>query len=81
MADVSYLKISERSNAERTNMRIEEIASNAKYRKDEQLKNLTIFWESCNFVNLLIFKSDNSKILLKFRQFRKLSNFHSWNFF
>ena len=27
-------------------MRIEEIASNAKYRKDEQFQNLTIFWES-----------------------------------
>ena len=29
-----------------TNMRIDEIANNAKYRKDEQLQNLTIFWES-----------------------------------
>ena len=30
-----------------------------------------------NFENLLIFKFDNFKILLKFRQFRKLSNFHN----
>ena len=29
-----------------TNMRIDEIASNAKYRKDEQFQKLTIFWES-----------------------------------
>ena len=34
-----------------------------------------------NFENLLIFKFDNSKIVLKFWQFRKLSNFHNWNFF
>ena len=34
-----------------------------------------------NFEKLLIFKFDNSKILLKFWQFRKLSNFHYWNFF
>ena len=34
-----------------------------------------------NFENLLIFKFDNSKILLKFGEFRKLSNFHYWNFF
>ena len=30
-------------------MRIEEIASNAKYRKDEQFQNFTIFWESSQF--------------------------------
>ena len=29
-----------------TNTRIDEIASNAKYRKDELLQNLTIFWVS-----------------------------------
>ena len=36
------------------NMRIDEIANNAKYRKDKQLQNLTIFRESsqfCKFVN------------------------------
>ena len=31
---------------ERKNMRIEEIASNSKYRNNEQSQNLTIFWES-----------------------------------
>ena len=30
-------------------MKIKEIASNAKYRKDEQFQNLTIFWESSLF--------------------------------
>ena len=34
-----------------------------------------------NFENLLIFKFDNSKILLKFWQFRKLSNFLNRIFF
>ena len=53
MADVSCLKINERSNGrkynikrviyQRTSMRIDEIASNAKYRKEELLQNLTIF--------------------------------------
>ena len=28
---------------QKTNMRIDEIASNAKYRKDKQFQNLTIF--------------------------------------
>ena len=32
-------------------MRIEEIASNAKYRKDEQFQNLTMFENLHNFVN------------------------------
>ena len=30
-------------------MRIEEIASNVQYQKDEQFQNLTIFWESSEF--------------------------------
>ena len=34
-----------------------------------------------NFEKLLIFKFDNSKLSLKFGKFRKLSNFHYWNFF
>ena len=62
-------------------MRIEEISSNAKYWEDEQFQNVTTFENLRNFENLLIFKFDNSKILLKCWQFRKLSNFHDWIFF
>ena len=39
---------------QKTNMRIDEITNNTKYRKDEQLQNLTTFLESsqfCKFVN------------------------------
>ena len=38
-------------------MRIDEITSNVKYRKNEQFQSLTIFWESseyCKFVNFWI---------------------------
>ena len=38
-------------------MRIDEIANNAKYRKDKQFQLLTIFWESsqfCKFFNIEI---------------------------
>ena len=59
-------------------MRIEEIASNAKYQKDEHnSKTRQLFENLRNFENLFIFKSDNSKILLKFWQFGKLSNFYN----
>ena len=58
-------------------MIIEKIVSNPKYGKDERFQNLTIFEKLRNFENLLIFKFYNSKILLKFRQFQKLSNFHN----
>ena len=40
-------------------MRIDEIASNAKYREDEQFQNLAMFKNLRNFFNLLIFKFDN----------------------
>ena len=46
-------------------MRIEKIASNAKYRKDNS-KTWQFFGNLRNFENLLIFKFDNSKNLLKF---------------
>ena len=59
-------------------MRIEEIASYAKYRRDEIWQ---CFENFRNFENLFIFKFDNFKILLKVWKFRKLSNFHNWNFF
>ena len=47
-------------------MRIEEIASNVKYRKDKQFQDLNFFENLRNFENLLHFKFDNYKILLKF---------------
>ena len=47
-------------------MRIEEIASNAKYLIDEQFQKLKFFENLRSFENLLIFKFDNSEILLKF---------------
>ena len=50
-------------------MGIEEIASNAKYRKGEQFQNLTFFFffeNLRNFDNLLVFEFYNSKIFLKF---------------
>ena len=62
-------------------MRIAEIANNVKYRKENNSKIWQFFEYLRNFKNLLISKFDNAKILLKFRQFRKLSNFHNWNFF
>ena len=41
-------------------MRIDEITSNAKYRKKEQFQNLTLFYLNLrNFANLLIFKFYN----------------------
>ena len=43
----------------RTIMGTDEIESNAKYRKDKQFQNLTIFQNLRNFTNLLIFKFDN----------------------
>ena len=39
-------------------MTIDEIASNAKYQKDEQFQNLTTFWESSSLTVLLIFNFD-----------------------
>ena len=59
-------------------MRIKGIASNAKYRKVFEKKS---FENLRNFENLLIFKFANSERLLKFWQFRKLSNLYDWNFF
>ena len=38
-----------------SNMRINEIASNEKYRKDEQFQNLTIFLESSLFPKFVNF--------------------------
>ena len=37
-------------------MRIDKIASNAKYRKNEQFQNLTIFWESSYFRKFVNFE-------------------------
>ena len=37
------MKLRNKFTSKRTNMRTDEIASNAKYRKDEQFQNLTIF--------------------------------------
>ena len=50
-------------------------------KKTNTSKTWQFFENPRNFEYLLIFKFDNSKILLKFRQFWKLSNFHNWNFF
>ena len=44
-------------------IRINENASNEKYRKDEQSQNFTIFLNLRNFTILLIFKFDNLQIV------------------
>ena len=44
-------------------------------------KTCQFFEKLCKLKNLLIFKFDNSKILLKFWRFPNLSNIHNSNFF
>ena len=47
-------------------MRIDKIANNAKYRKDQQLQNLTMFEDLRNFANYELFLNLIINKLIKF---------------
>ena len=57
-------------------MRIDRIASNAKYRKDKQFQKVDNFLRVSNFSNLLIFEFDNQQTF-KILTISKLSNFQN----